>query len=142
MLAEFRGIQEFGWVAGPALVMAALATLTVFPALLALAARLRARWAHPGAPASAHRAPSGVPWLEAAMRHPAPILLASGLVTALALWGARDVEFDYNLLDLQAKGTESVAWERRIIETEGRSSFSALATATSLDDLRRKHGAF
>jgi hypothetical protein len=52
------------------------------------------------------------------------------------------VGFDYNLLNLQAKGTESVVWEKRILATSGRSGFSALASAASLDELRRKVAAF
>jgi uncharacterized protein len=132
ILAKFRGIQEFGFVAGTALIMALIATLTLFPALLVLAAQ------RPKGPATR----LDVPPLEAVMRHPGPVLLAAGLVTALSLWAARSVTFDYNLLDLQAKGTESVVWERHILSTEGRSSFSALATANSLTELRRKHEAF
>lgn len=142
MLAKFRGIQEFGFVAGTALVMALAAALTLFPALLVLAARRRARRAAAGSKAENRAGRLDVPRLEAVMRYPAPVLLAAGLVTALSLWGARAVSFDYNLLDLQAKETESVVWERHILATEGRSSFSVLATATSLAELRRKHEAF
>jgi uncharacterized protein len=58
------------------------------------------------------------------------------------LWSAGSVGFDYNLLHLQARGTESVIWERRIIETQTRSSFSALSSARSLAELRRKQEAF
>jgi hopanoid biosynthesis associated RND transporter like protein HpnN len=142
MLAKFRGIQEFGFVAGTALIMALTATLTLFPALLVLVARRRARRSPPGSQAESRAGRPDVPWLETLVRHPAPVLLTAGFVTVLSLWGARGVDFDYNLLDLQAKGTESVVWERHILATEGRSSFSALATATSLPELRRKHQAF
>jgi predicted RND superfamily exporter protein len=48
------------------------------------------------------------------------------------------VHFDYNLLNLQAPGTESVAWERRILATAGRSGVAALASADSLEELRRE----
>jgi hopanoid biosynthesis associated RND transporter like protein HpnN len=142
MLAKFRGIQEFGFVAGTALIMALAATLTLFPALLMLAARRSARRSPPRSKAESRAGRRDVPRLEALVRHPAPVLLTAGFVTALSMWGARGVDFDYNLLDLQAKGTESVVWERHILGTEGRSSFSALATATSLAELRRKHHAF
>jgi len=142
MLAKFRGIQEFGFVAGTALIMALVAALTLFPALLALGARRRARKSPSRSQAESRAGRRDAPWLETFVRHPAPVLLTTGFVTALSLWGARGVDFDYNLLDLQAKGTESVVWERHILATEGRSSFSALATATSLPELRRKHQAF
>src|SRR6185503_3285301 len=36
----------------------------------------------------------------------------------------------------------SVTWEKRIIETAGRSGFAALASANTLEELRHKHEAF
>jgi predicted RND superfamily exporter protein len=54
---------------------------------------------------------------------------------------ASSVRFDYNMLNLQADGTESVVWEKRILAA-GRSGFTALATATSMEELRRKQEAF
>jgi len=41
MLAEFRGIQEFGFIAATAIVMAFVAMITVFPALLVMTRRRR-----------------------------------------------------------------------------------------------------
>jgi hypothetical protein len=52
------------------------------------------------------------------------------------------VSFDYNLLNLQANGTESVVWERKAAAAAGRSVFAALSTATSLVDLEAKQTAF
>ena len=46
------------------------------------------------------------------------------------------------MLKLQAKGVESVAWEERILTRAGRSGVTALATASGLDELRRKRDAF
>ena len=60
----------------------------------------------------------------------------------MALWGLRHVRFDYNLLNLQAPGTESVVWERRILASAKRSGFAALASASSLDELEQKRDAF
>src|SRR5207245_9080909 len=50
--------------------------------------------------------------------------------------------FDYTILKLQAHGTESVEWEKRILATAGRSGFAALSSASSLDELTQKHHAF
>src|SRR5262249_26343343 len=50
--------------------------------------------------------------------------------------------FDYNLLNLQAHGTESVKWEKRIIENSERSSRDALATASTPEEAKRKAAAF
>ena len=47
------------------------------------------------------------------------MLICAALMTALSRAGAGRVHFDYNLLNLQARGTESVVWERRILATSG-----------------------
>jgi predicted RND superfamily exporter protein len=83
-----------------------------------------------------------VPIVERITQYPKAVLAFVALLTLVSLWGLRGVGFDYNLLNLQAEGTESVTWEKRIIETAGRSGFAALASARSLDELRQKHEAF
>ncbi len=137
MLTDFQGIREFGFVAGSAILMAFLAMITLFPALLALVDRGRAEMS-PGAPASV--APAK--WLEPIIQHKRTIVAGALGLTAFAVWGAVQVDFSYNMLKLQAKGVESVLWEERILAKAGRSGFSALTTASSLDELRRKQDAF
>ena len=46
--------------------------------------------------------------------------------------------FDYNLLNLQAKGTEAVKYEMRILENAGRSAWSAAFLADSLEEVQQK----
>jgi hopanoid biosynthesis associated RND transporter like protein HpnN len=141
MLTEFRGIREFGLVSGIAILAAFVAMLTLFPALLMLAARRR-----DGRRAADARPPGGVPLearsLQRLTTYRRTILGGAAAVTALAAWAGAGVDFDYNLLRLQAKGVESVVWEERILTEAGRSGFAALAAATSLDELRRKQRAF
>ncbi|HSF03941.1 MAG TPA: MMPL family transporter, partial [Solirubrobacterales bacterium] len=141
MLTEFQGIREFGFVSGIAILAAFVSMLTLFPALLTLGARRR------GHPAPVGGAPAATVALEARSllrltAYRRTILAAAGGVTALAAWAAAGVDFDYNMLRLQAKGTESVVWEQQIIAQAGRSGFAALATASSLDELRAKQKAF
>ncbi|PYM28367.1 MAG: hypothetical protein DMD78_00430 [Candidatus Rokuibacteriota bacterium] len=141
LVTDFHGVQELGFIAGTALLAAFVAMLTVFPALLALL-----HGGRDGAPGSAPKAVSAaavtVPFVERLTRHPVAVLALAGALTAFALWSARTLEFDYDLLDLQARGTESVVWERRITQAHGRSSYAALSTATSLAELERKRAAF
>src|SRR5206468_398421 len=73
-----------------------------------------------------------------------PRLLLAG-IAALTLIGVLVSplpEFDYNLLHLQAKGTESVVWENRLLEGSDRSSWYALSTADSVAELHRKKAQF
>ncbi|HTO13643.1 MAG TPA: MMPL family transporter [Candidatus Binatia bacterium] len=132
MLTEFRGIQEFGFIAGVAILMAFVSMLTLLPAVLVLLRR--------------HRAPAAggqdeVRLLRRLGRHPVPILVVAAALTGGALLALPAVRFDYNRLNLQAKGTESVIWERKIAESR-RSGFAALASADSLAELKAKQDAF
>ena len=139
---DFHGVQELGFVAGTALIMSFVAMLTVFPALLMLVP------SHvPAAPLPAPEQPTaprgdGVPFVEFLTRYPTAVLVAAAILTGVSLWSARSIGFDYNLLHLQASDTESVVWERQIVETQSRSSFAGLDTATSLPELERKQAAF
>src|SRR5262249_51439158 len=82
-----------------------------------------------------------VPLLDRLTSYPATVLSLAGVATALSVWVLPSIGFDYNVLNLQATGTESVIWERRVLANTGRSGRSALATASTLDELRQKQQA-
>ena len=140
MLTDFQGIREFGFVAGLAVLTAFCSMITLFPALLGLVDRRRAR------PAPEASAPSATAararWLERVIEYHKTIMVVTLALTVFAVWGAVSVDFSYNMLKLQAKGVESVVWEERILAKAGRSGFAALTTAATLDELRRKQVAF
>ena len=142
MLTDFRGIQELGFIAGIAILIAWVGMMTLFPAILVLVDRRHAerpRGRRPRAHAArAH--PACRSWT--ACTYPRTVLVGAGLLTALSLWALPRVGFDYNLLNLQARGTESVAWERRILASTGRSGFNGSSSASSLEELRAKQAAF
>ena len=140
MLTDFQGIREFGFVAGTAISMAFLSMVTLFPALLALVDG-RAAAASPAPPAAGEAVARAI-WLERITEYRKTIMALTVAVTAFTVWSAVRVGFDYNMLKLQAKGVESVVWEERILAKAGRSGFAALATSSSLDELRRKQEAF
>ena len=140
MLADFRGMQELGLIASGGILLCLLATLTVLPSLVMVT---EAYW----------------PWRATVAEKPLLVgvfvglgtvigkarwilLVVFGLLTLGALVAMPTVSFDYNLLNLQAHGTESVEWELRIIENSERSSRDALATASSPEEAKRKAAAF
>ncbi len=140
MLADFRGIQELGFIAGNGMLLSLIATLTFLPALLTLTegkklwqqSMRRDTWLA-----------GGFTRLERAVqRLRRPVLLVAAAVSFLCLLALPTITFDYNLLHLQARGTESVTWERRMIEHSGRSSWFALATASSLMEAAQKAARF
>ena len=138
MLTDFHGVQELGFVAGTALLVAFGAMLTLFPALLTLTDRPLS----PRARGAVTLAPVRAPVIADGVLRPIVVLVGAALLTAFSCWAAPTVGLDYNLLNLQARGVESVVWEQQILSAQGRSSFSALSSATSLSELRRKRDAF
>jgi hypothetical protein len=82
---------------------------------------------------------SALIWLA---RYPKTIVATAVVATGVSLWAAPRVGFDYNLLNLQADGTESVVWEKKAAIAAGRSVFAALSTAPSLATLEARQRAF
>ena len=142
MLTDFRGIQELGFIAGIAIILAWLSMMTLFPAVLVLVDRRHADRPE-GQRVRAHQLERiHVPVLDRLTSYPVTVLVITGVVTAAAIAALPSIRFDYNVLNLQAKGTESVVWERRILANTGRSGFSALTTAKTLEELKTKQEAF
>jgi hopanoid biosynthesis associated RND transporter like protein HpnN len=142
MLTDFRGIQELGFIAGIAILIAWVGMMTLFPAILMFVDRHHADRPRGRRPRAHQLERIRVPLLDRLVSYPRTVLIGAGLLTAFSLWAVPRVGFDYNVLNLQAKGTESVAWERRILASTGRSAFNGLSSASSLEELRAKQTAF
>ncbi len=130
-LTDFRGLAELGVIAGSGMLLCLLASFTVLPAMLALYERQRQ------VPAGVWQAFEHDP-LGGIMRYPWLTASVIGLVTLAGFLYLPKPKFDYNLLNLQAKDTESVVWENRLHDGSGRSSWYALSIVDSLDELRRR----
>ncbi len=141
-LTDFVGVQELGFISGTAILLAWLSMMTVFPATLVLVDRRHAARPRGTMPRAIALESIHVPFVDRITGHPRTVLAVAAVVTAAAALGAGWVRFDYNLLNLQAEGTESVTWEKKILVTSGRSGFAALSSADTLDELRRKQQAF
>ncbi len=140
MLADFRGVQELGLIAAGGMVLSFLAIVTFLPALIAIVEKH-----HPWTVAGSERTfLTGMfsAWGNIMVRFRWPLLALTGLGTLGGLAALPTMSFDYNLLNLQAHGTESVEWEKRIIENSERSSRDALATAPTPEEAVRKANAF
>lgn len=142
MLTDFRGIQELGFIAGTAIAFAWIGMMTVFPAALVILDAHHAERPDRLIPRAIALERMRVPFMERLSRRPKLVLGCTAVLTLVSLWGARNTRFDYNLLNLQSEGTESVVWERRILETAHRSGFAAITVADSLEELRRMDRAF
>jgi hypothetical protein len=142
MLTDFRGIQELGFIAGISLLLAWVGMMTLFPALLTFVDSHHADRPRSQKPRAHQLEHIHVPVLDRLTAYPKAVLITAAVATALSAWAVIKVGFDYNVLNLQAKGTESVSWEKRILATTGRSGFNGLSSASTLEELRRKQEAF
>lgn len=129
MLHSFAGLRELGWVAAWGVAFCLLASITLVPALLALAGVAPSRKPNAARDLS--------PLLPRTSRRPALAAAATLLGAAALAAGLPRVQFDYNLLNLQPRGLASVEWERRLIEQTGTSGWYALSMANSAEEARR-----
>lgn len=142
ILTDFRGLQELGFIAGSSLLLSWVAMMFVFPAVLMLVDRRHVNRVGVTIPRAIRLERVHVPFVDWITSHPKTVLASAAVLAVACAYAFGQVRFDFNLLNLQAKGTESVIWEKKILATSGRSGFAALSRASSLDELRQKVHAF
>ncbi|MFO7598525.1 MAG: MMPL family transporter [Candidatus Desulfacyla sp.] len=128
--SDFIGLAELGLIGGTGVLLCLVSMLTVLPAMLLIAGRRNLF------PSSVPRI-TALPSLERLSTRPGWAVFILLIVTLAALPGAFKVRFSYNLLELQAKGLESVEYEKILIESSGESTWYAILTAENLNELER-----
>lgn len=140
-LVKMKGFADLGWIAGTGVILSSFAMQSVLPAFLMLHDRRKdASKLIPVSRALQQKASSASMSLGR-RGQTALSLLACGVV-GFALWGAYrfyspnyGIAFDHNLLNLQAKDTEAVRYEKKLIETS-LSPRAGIFMATSLEQAR------
>ncbi len=123
MLADFQAVAELGWIAGCGVLLCAAACATVLPALLILLEGERDPAARTIPIASAR------PFLPFVSAKPKLVLLVGLMLLAGAALGGGRVRYDANLLNMQAKGLDSVAWEHELIDHAAGATWDAMSLA-------------
>jgi hopanoid biosynthesis associated RND transporter like protein HpnN len=142
MLADFQAVAELGWIAGCGVMLCVFATFTITPALLRITDR---RWRLPELgvirPASVFRglseqAPAEVsrPWLPVIARRPRWVIYVSVAIVLVLSIAASRINYDHNLLHLQARGLDSVKWELTLIEHTAGASWHALSYTSTPEE--------
>ena len=124
LFTDFQGVAELGIIAGGGVLLCAVASYTVMPALIALADR---RLATPQLP----KPFEGNALRQLVASFPVPIILGSLVMLAVVGLRGFNVKYDYNLLNLQADGLESVEVQDRIIEKSDSGLLFAVSVADS-----------
>jgi predicted RND superfamily exporter protein len=135
LLTGFKGLMELGVISASGIVLTAVATLTVLPALLVLGERWRPT------PERSPASRAGTPGLGWLLRHPRATLATSALLVALSLVGLRGVRFDFSLLQLQARDTEAIVWAQQVAQHTKRSVLFDEIVVGSLDEAKIKGAA-
>jgi hopanoid biosynthesis associated RND transporter like protein HpnN len=123
-LTDFAGVTELGVIAGGGILICTVAAFVVLPAVLVVADRHRGGHAIP-APLQSR----GLRYLTS--KYPALVTVVSSVVIAGISTYAFRVEYDYNLLHLQATGLESVEVQKRIFDQADNSLLFAVSLADS-----------
>ena len=127
-LTSFVGVAELGMIAGGGILLCCAAELLVLPAVVALVDR----------GALGDRIPTPVPvheWLAPLTRHPRFVALAAMAATMAVASGFHELDYDHNLLNMQADGLESVAVEKKLLTECDQSVWYALSIADSREEL-------
>jgi uncharacterized protein len=133
LLTGFKGLMELGFISGSGILLSAVATLTVLPALLVLEERRKE--ARSEGPLHDRPPVDRLGWLY---QYPGSTLAASGLLAVLSVLALAGVRFDGNLLHLQAHGTESIVWAQQVAESTKRSVLFDEIVAETLEEATRK----
>lgn len=137
--SDFRGIQEMGVICGGGMLVCLTAMMSLLPALLlrghqnTLDHKLGATLDERSNRDSDRRARLENTWLQ---RPKLVMALTLGL-TVLALFSARKVGFDYNLLHMQSAGLPAVIFQDKLIQSSTRSVLYGAIVADSVPEANR-----
>jgi hopanoid biosynthesis associated RND transporter like protein HpnN len=136
-VSRSAGMREFGIVAGSGVLFCMISAILVLPAMLALRDRIRVKLRkekHETRTTSF----SFLGRVAVAISHK-PVFVLSGalIVTALLLYFALKIKFDYNYLNMEPVGLTSIKLQDEMIEEFDVTPDFALITTSSVEDARR-----
>ena len=123
---HFKGIQEMGIICGGGLLLCLVPMMTLLPVLLL---RGRQNVVDHRASEDDTRARIENMWLQ----RPVLVMIVTVGLCSAALFEARKVYFDYNLIKMQSPTLPSVVFEQKLIDSADKSLLSGAIVADSLD---------
>lgn len=125
---DFKGIAELGIIATGGIIICVLSTFTVLPAMLVLLSRYQK-------PVSAPRRElSHSPILQALFRRPLLVTTLTAALALLCLYPLSRMEFDFNMMNLQAKGLEPVRYAYKLMKSKENAGYFGVAIARDRDE--------
>ena len=135
LLTNFQGLRELGTIAGIGLLLCVFAMTVVLPALLFITERKRGinpdsnPTNTPGKPAAPSRSAARTAFSTVAL------VVAAAVSVIFVFVVPERLDFETNLLKLQAKGLESVEWEHRLFDDDTSASWFAAIIVDSIEDI-------
>jgi len=130
LLTNFRGLQELGYVAGVGIIFCLIAMLVSLSALMVSYDRhFRLKKAAP--------TPVHLLGLRHVSRYPRLTVLGILILTVALIPMARRVQFNDNLLELQADGLESVEYEHKLLDESDHSTWYCAFTKNTMEEVRK-----
>ena len=122
---DFKGIQEMGIICGGGLLVCLVPMMTMLPVMLL---RGRQNVIDHRATEDETRARIENIWLQ----RPVLVMVVTAGLCVAALFEARKVHFDYNLLKMQSPSLPSVVFEQKLIDSADKSVLFGAVVADSL----------
>jgi uncharacterized protein len=135
IFTDFKGIAELGIIAAGGVFICVAATFTVLPAMLVLLARFRK--VRPARNVRGETREEGA-LSRFLFGHPKAVIAGTVLCCAAAMYPASRIEFDYNLMNLQAKGLESVSYAYKLMRSKENAGYFAAVMAKDAAEAERK----
>lgn len=136
-VGDFKGIAELGIISAGGVLLSFLAMTIALPSALILEEKWRKKSFQK---TDKYQTQSG--FINAFHSHYLKIIFACFVLLAISAWPLKDLEFDYNILHLQAKNTEAVSYELKMMDTGNRSTWYAVSLASSLQEAKQRSKAF
>ena len=129
---DFKGIAELGTIAAGGVAICVIATFTVLPAMLLLLERFRkpSPTTHP--PSSGQQGA----FSRVLFGNPRTVIAATLLLSLICVYPTLTMRFDYNLMNLQAKGLQSVEYAYKLMRSKENSGYFAVVTAHDTTEAR------
>jgi uncharacterized protein len=135
---DFKGIAELGIIAAGGVFICVLATFTVLPAMLILLERFRKPALPPPLPVVEGKTVSSErPIIRALFASPRMVIALTLLLALACVYPTIQTRFDYNLMNLQARGLQSVEYAYKLMRSKENSGYFAVVTARDRTEARQ-----
>jgi len=139
MIADTKGVYEFGFAAGSGVILTLVAVFLTLPALLTIRERILARRGRQIRYSA--QAKEGMPWIGAmsgmVWKRYIPVLIAFVLLAAFSVWAALNTAFEYDFMELEPQHEPAVQLQRILPKRFGTSDQAGWVVANSVEEARQ-----